>query len=227
MVKELTGGYKIKYHLNGLDKDLIEIDFTPPFRRIDMVEELNKIGGLNINPEDLSSAEANQYLKDVCKKFDIKCSPPETTTRLLDKLVGHLLEETCVNPAFIINHPEIMSPSAKWHRSKRGLTERFELFINKHELANAYTKLNDPVVQRQRFADQLKVMMKQWFWTKHRAVEYGLPPTGGWGLLIDRLCMWLTDSQNIKEVLLFPAMKPQDEPSAKGTNFFWNNFPRT
>ncbi|KAM1087608.1 hypothetical protein EV1_013099 [Malus domestica] len=224
MVKELTGGYKIKYHSNGLDKEPIEIDFTPPFRRIDMVEELNKIAGLNINPENLSSAEANQYLKDACKKFDVKCSPPETTTRLLDKLVGHFLEETCVNPTFIINHPEIMSPLAKWHRSKPGLTERFELFVNKHELANAYTELNDPVVQRERFADQLKdrqsgddeaMALDESFC---RALEYGLPPTGGWGLGVDRLCMWLTDSQNIKEVLLFPAMKPQDETCAKGTN---------
>ncbi|XP_076933082.1 lysine--tRNA ligase-like [Bidens hawaiensis] len=220
MVEELTGGYKIKYHANGLDNDPIEIDFTPPFRRIDMIEELEKIANLNI-PKDLASNEANKYLADACAKFDIKCPPPQTTTRLLDKLVGHFLEETCVNPAFIINHPEIMSPLAKWHRSKPGLTERFELFINKHELANAYTELNDPVVQRQRFADQLKdrqsgddeaMALDETFCT---ALEYGLPPTGGWGLGIDRLTMLLTDSQNIKEVLLFPAMKPQDEPPVK------------
>ncbi|OMO99502.1 Lysine-tRNA ligase, class II [Corchorus capsularis] len=220
MVKELTGGYKIKYHANGLDNDPIEIDFTPPFRRLDMVEELEKMANLNI-PKDFSSDEANKYLVDACAKFEIKCPPPQTTARLLDKLVGHFLEETCVNPTFIINHPEIMSPLAKWHRSKPGLTERFELFINKHELCNAYTELNDPVVQRQRFAEQLKdrqsgddeaMALDETFCT---ALEYGLPPTGGWGLGIDRLAMLLTDSQNIKEVLLFPAMKPQDEPSAK------------
>ncbi|WVZ09610.1 hypothetical protein V8G54_014140 [Vigna mungo] len=216
MVKELTkGSYKIKYHANGVDKDPIEIDFTPPFRRIDMIEGLEQIAGLSI-PKDLSSEEANQYLKDACLKFEIKCPPPETTARLLDKLVGHFLEETCVNPTFIINHPEIMSPLAKWHRSKPGLTERFELFVNKHELCNAYTELNDPAVQRQRFAEQLKdrqsgddeaMALDETFCT---ALEYGLPPTGGWGLGIDRLTMLLTDSQNIKEVLLFPAMKPQD-----------------
>ncbi|KAB1204241.1 Lysine--tRNA ligase [Morella rubra] len=220
MVKELTGGYKIKYHANGLDKDPIEIDFTPPFRRIDMIEELEKMANLNI-PKDLSSDEANKYLKDACMKLEIKCPPPETTARLLDKLVGHFLEETCVNPTYIINHPEIMSPLAKWHRNKPGLTERFELFINKHELCNAYTELNDPVVQRQRFAEQLKdrqsgddeaMALDETFCM---ALEYGLPPTGGWGMGIDRLTMLLTDSQNIKEVLLFPAMKPQDEPSAK------------
>ncbi|KAL2519020.1 Lysine--tRNA ligase [Abeliophyllum distichum] len=223
MVKELTGGFKIKYHANGSDSDPIEIDFTPPFRRIDMIEELEKVANLSI-PKDISSEETNKYLADACVKFDIKCPPPQTTARLLDKLVGHFLEETCINPTYIINHPEIMSPLAKWHRSKPGLTERFELFINKHELCNAYTELNDPVVQRQRFADQLKdrqsgddeaMALDETFCT---ALEYGLPPTGGWGLGIDRLAMLLTDSQNIKEVLLFPAMKPQDEPSTKDSN---------
>jgi lysyl-tRNA synthetase class 2 len=216
MVHELTNGsYKVKYHADGTDKDPIEIDFTPPFRRIDMIEGLEEIAGLNI-PKDLSSDEANQYLKDACKKFEVECPPPETTARLLDKLVGHFLEETCVNPTFLINQPEIMSPLAKWHRARPGLTERFELFVNKRELCNAYTELNDPVVQRQRFADQLKdrqsgddeaMAEDKTFIT---ALEYGLPPTGGWGLGIDRLTMLLTDSQNIKEVLLFPAMKPQD-----------------
>ncbi|KAE9462422.1 hypothetical protein C3L33_05673, partial [Rhododendron williamsianum] len=273
MVKELTGGYKLKYHAKGLDNDPIDIDFTPPFRslevcdacayyerekpicvlqksesgkelykvttrRIDMIEELEKMANLNI-PKNLSSDEANVYLADACKKYDIKCPPPQTQlvcwikpTLFLVELVGHFLEETCVNPAFIINHPEIMSPLAKWHRSKPGLTERFELFINKHELCNAYTELNDPVVQRQRFADQLKdrqsgddeaMALDETFCT---ALEYGLPPTGGWGLGIDRLTMLLTDSQNIKvcfylcgpvEVLLFPAMRPQDESPTKGT----------
>ncbi|BAF12486.1 lysine--tRNA ligase [Oryza sativa Japonica Group] len=215
MVKELTGGYKIKYHANGVEKPPIEIDFTPPFRKIDMIEELEAMAKLNI-PKDLSSDEANKYLIDACAKYDVKCPPPQTTTRLLDKLVGHFLEETCVNPTFIINHPEIMSPLAKWHRSRPGLTERFELFVNKHEVCNAYTELNDPVVQRQRFEEQLKdrqsgddeaMALDETFCT---ALEYGLPPTGGWGLGIDRLTMLLTDSQNIKEVLLFPAMKPQD-----------------
>lgn len=215
MVKELTGGYKIKYHANGVDNPPIEIDFTPPFRRIDMIEGLEAMAKLEI-PKDISSDETNKYLIDACAKYDVKCPPPQTTTRLLDKLVGHFLEETCVNPTFIINHPEIMSPLAKWHRSRTGLTERFELFVNKHEVCNAYTELNDPVVQRQRFEEQLKdrqsgddeaMALDETFCT---ALEYGLPPTGGWGLGIDRLTMMLTDSQNIKEVLLFPAMKPQD-----------------
>lgn len=119
-----------------------------------------------------------------------------------------------MNPTFIINYPEIMSPLAKWHRTRSGLTERFELFINKHEVCNAYTELNDPLVQRQRFQEQLMnrqlgddeaMALDEAFCT---ALEYGLPPTGGWGSGIDRIAMLLTDSQNIKEVLLFPPMKP-------------------
>ncbi|KAL5703757.1 lysine--tRNA ligase [Ranunculus cassubicifolius] len=222
MVKELTGGYKVKYHANGYDKEPIEIDFEPPFRRLDMIEDLEKIAGLEI-PKDLASEETVKYLLGACDKAGVKCPPPLTTTRLLDKLVGHYLEETCVNPTFIMNHPQIMSPLAKWHRSKPGLTERFELFINKHEVCNAYTELNDPVVQRERFAEQLKdrqsgddeaMALDETFCT---ALEYGLPPTGGWGLGIDRIAMLFTDSQNIKEVLLFPAMKPQDEPTSSSS----------
>ncbi|XP_074284473.1 lysine--tRNA ligase-like [Silene latifolia] len=133
MVKELTGGYTVKYHSNGQDKDPIIIDFSPPYRRIDMIEELEKMAKLNFL-KDLSSEEANKYLIDACVKYDVKCPPPQTTTRLLDKLVGHFLEGTCVNPTFLINQPEIMSSLAKWHKSKLGLTDRFELLVNKHEV---------------------------------------------------------------------------------------------
>ncbi|GJN24150.1 hypothetical protein PR202_gb11872 [Eleusine coracana subsp. coracana] len=204
MVKELTGGYKIEYHANGVSSPPIEIDFTPPFRRIDMIQELEAMANLTI-PEDLSSDEANKYLIAACAKYDVKCPPPQTTSRLLDKVI--YFDSWCC---------EIMSPLAKWHRSRPKLTERFELFVNKHEVCNAYTELNDPVVQRQRFEEQLKdrqsgddeaMALDETFCT---ALEYGLPPTGGWGLGVDRLAMLLTDSQNIKEVLLFPAMKPQE-----------------
>ena len=88
---------------------------------------------------------------------DVECPPPRTTARLLDKLVGEFLEVTCINPTFICDHPQIMSPLAKWHRSKEGLTERFELFVMKKEICNAYTELNDPVRQRQLFEEQAKV----------------------------------------------------------------------
>lgn len=160
------------------------------------------------------------------------CGEPQTTARLLDKLVGEFIECQLVNPGFITDHPEIMSPLSKYHRSKpgqcrgvavffhvgfvliagsAGLTERFELFINTREVCNAYTELNNPMVQRDRFAQQVKDKeagdeeaqgIDESFC---EALEFGLPPTGGWGMGIDRMVMIMTDSQNIKEVLLFPG----------------------
>jgi lysyl-tRNA synthetase class 2 len=215
MVKEITGSYVLRYHVNGPDQPPVEIDFTPPFRRISMLKGLEEYANVKC-PADLASEETRQYLINVLKERNIECSPPHTTSRLLDKLVGEYLEVQCINPAFICDHPEIMSPLAKYHREESGLTERFELFVNTRELCNAYTELNNPHVQRERFAQQLKdresgdaeaQMIDETFCT---SLEYGLPPTGGWGLGIDRLCMMLSDTINIKEVILFPAMKPLD-----------------
>ena len=218
MVKELTGGYKVAYHPEGPDGPVWDIDFTPPFRRIRMIPELeSKLGVKFPHPNDFGKEESRKFFDDLCKKHEVECTNPRTTARLLDKLVGEYIEEQCINPAFIIDHPQIMSPLAKWHRSSPGLTERLEMFICKKEVINAYTELNDPVVQRERFAQQAKdkaagddeaMFVDENFCT---ALEYGLPPTAGWGLGIDRLCMFLTDSNNIKEILLFPAMKPEDQ----------------
>lgn len=143
-------------------------------------------------------------MNDLCLKHEVECPPPRTSARLLDKLVGEFIEDTCINPTYIIEHPQLMSPLAKWHRSVPGLTERFELFVMKKEICNAYTELNDPAVQRQLFehqasdraaGDEEAQMVDENFCT---ALEYGLPPTGGWGLGIDRLTMFLTDCNNIK-----------------------------
>ncbi|CAN6887463.1 unnamed protein product [Brassica oleracea] len=110
----IVGGLERVYEIGKQfrNEEPIEIDFTPPFRRIEMIGELEKVANLNI-PKDLASEEANKYLIDACARFDVKCPAPQTTARLLDKLVGEFLEVTCVNPSFIINHPEIMSPLAK------------------------------------------------------------------------------------------------------------------
>ncbi len=216
LVFHLFGKYKIEYHPDGVESDNVwEIDFTPPFKRISMVHDLEKEMGVKLpSPETFHSSEATKILDGLCVKFDVDCSPPRTTSRLLDKLVGHFLETKCINPTFICDHPQIMSPLAKNHRKHTGLTERFELFVGQRELCNSYTELNDPLIQRQRFGEQANdkaagddeaQMIDENFCT---ALEYGLPPTGGWGLGIDRLTMFLTDSNNIKEVLLFPAMKP-------------------
>ncbi|XP_078005487.1 lysine--tRNA ligase isoform X2 [Phascolarctos cinereus] len=218
MVKNITGSYKVTYHPDGPEGQAYDIDFTPPFRRISMVEELEKALGLKLPETSLfETEETRKVLDDICVERGVECPAPRTTARLLDKLVGEFLEVTCINPTFICDHPQIMSPLAKWHRSKNGLTERFELFVMKKEVCNAYTELNDPVRQRQLFEEQAKakaagddeaMVIDDNFCT---ALEYGLPPTAGWGMGIDRLTMFLTDSNNIKEVLLFPAMKPEEK----------------
>lgn len=214
MVKSITGGYKITYHPDGPDGRTVDIDFTPPFKRISMCAGLEEALGITM-PKDLDSEEARSFLVQLCKEKGVGCSPPQTTARMLDKLVGDYIETQCVNPTFICDHPQIMSPLAKWHREMPGLTERFELFINCKEVCNAYTELNDPLRQRELFSQQASakaegddeaMFIDENFCT---ALEYGLPPTGGWGFGIDRFTMLLTDKNNIKEVLLFPAMRPE------------------
>ena len=154
MVLAITGSYKVVYHPDpsGVRR---EIDFTPPFHRINMMEGLAEATHTTF-PTDLTTPGTNTFLSDLCLKHNILCPPPRTTARLLDKLVGHFLEDGIVNPTFICEHPEIMSPLAKTHRTKHGLTERFELFVCEKELCNAYTELNNPLVQRERFASQSK-----------------------------------------------------------------------
>eukprot|EP00755_Sulcionema_specki_P012665 Sspe_Gene.52008::Locus_28826_Transcript_1_1_Confidence_1.000_Length_1878::g.52008::m.52008/K04567/KARS, lysS; lysyl-tRNA synthetase, class II len=185
-----------------------------------MVAELEKI--LNVKfPEKMASDEARDLMLKLCKDAEIECPPPHTNARLLDRLVDHYLESKCINPTFICDHPKVMSPLAKWHRDNPDLTERFELFIMGKEVANAYTELNSPMTQRERFEAQMKdkeagddeaQAIDEGFIT---ALEYGLPPTAGWGMGIDRLTMMLTNNNSIKEVLLFPAMKPEEVKSAE------------
>uniref|UniRef100_UPI0037E98DAD lysine--tRNA ligase isoform X1 n=1 Tax=Semicossyphus pulcher TaxID=241346 RepID=UPI0037E98DAD len=225
MVKHITGGYKVTYHPDGPEGEAYEIDFTPPFKRVSMTHDLEKIMGVKFPPSDsYDSDETRKFFDELCAKKGVECSPPRTTARLLDKLVGDFLEVTCINPTFICDHPQIMSPLAKWHRSEKGLTERFELFVMKKEICNAYTELNDPMKQRELFEQQAQakaegddeaMFIDETFCT---ALEYGLPPTAGWGMGIDRVAMFLTDSNNIKEVLLFPAMKPDDNKTAAPTD---------
>merc|ERR1712002_1167692 len=226
MVKSIFGSYRVTYHPDYVDNENkgepVEVDFTPPFKRVSMIEELQKTLGVKFPDFDLLSEEAREYFDKLCAEREVECGSPRTTMRLLDKLVGDFIEVNCVNPTFIMNHPQIMSPLSKWHRSVPGLSERFELFVCRKEICNAYTELNDLNVQRQMFLNQAKdkaagddesMFYDEGFCT---ALEYGLPPTAGWGMGIDRLCMFLTDSNNIKEVLLFPAMKPDDNKREDG-----------
>ncbi|KAF7730002.1 lysyl-tRNA synthetase [Apophysomyces ossiformis] len=217
MVKKLFGTYKIQYHANGPEEPAMEIDFSPPFRRLDMIETLEEKLNVKFPPGDqLHTDETNKFLSDLCIKHNVDCSAPRTNARLLDKLVGEFIEVDCISPTFITGHPMMMSPLAKKHRAKPGLCERFELFVATKEVCNAYTELNDPFDQRERFAqqaldkeagdDEAQIIDENFC----QALEFGLPPTGGWGMGIDRLAMFLTNSNNIKEVLLFPAMKPEE-----------------
>ena len=153
MVLEITGGYVIPYAADEGGEPVM-IDFSPPWRRISMIEGLEEATGVKFpHMEDPGMAA---FLEGICKKNNVICGAPRTVARLVDKLVGHFLEEDCMNPTFITDHPEMMSPLAKAHRSKPGMTERFELFVCKREVCNSYTELNSPMVQRQRFAEQAK-----------------------------------------------------------------------
>eukprot|EP00043_Microstomoeca_roanoka_P005696 m.57370 g.57370 ORF g.57370 m.57370 type:complete len:796 (+) comp13076_c0_seq1:93-2480(+) len=221
MVKSIKGSYKITYHPDGPQGEPVEIDFTPPFRRVSLIQGLEEATGRKFpDPASFDSDETRKWLDDLCVELGVDCTPPRTTARLTDKLVGEYLESKAINPTFIIDHPQIMSPLAKWHRSVPGLTERFELFVCTKEVCNAYTELNDPEVQRERFEQQAKdkamgdeeaQVVDEVF---VKALEHGLPPTAGWGMGLDRMTMFLTDNNNIKEVLLFPAMKPEDTDKA-------------
>ncbi|XP_021730037.1 lysine--tRNA ligase-like [Chenopodium quinoa] len=219
MMQRLTGSTKIKCHCAGQKKnenETIEIDFTPPFRRIDFIKELEKQAGIII-PKDLYSDEAHKCLLEACQKAGVTCEPSLRTARLLDKLADHYLVKNCVNPTFIMNYPILMSPLAKHDKSMDGMTERFELFVNKRELINAYTEMNDPLLQRKQFEELLKDLQHGNEDMKDDpfcvSLDYALPPTAGWGIGIDRLVMLVTDSQTIKEVLLFPKSikKPRSD----------------
>ena len=225
MVYSIHGSYKIKYHPNGQeDKDnIIDIDFTPPFKRMPMMKSLEEVLKVKMPKNtELHTEESRAFFDKLCKDKNVDCSNPRTTSRLIDKLVGEFLESQCKDPCFITDTPTIMSPLAKWHRSEPGLSERFELFCNYHEVINAYTELNDPKVQLAAFQGQAAAKDAGDLEAQHvdmsfvTALEYGLPPTAGWGLGVDRITMLLTDCNNIKEVMLFPAMKPNDASAQKG-----------
>jgi lysyl-tRNA synthetase class 2 len=209
IVSAIHGTLKVKY--KPLNRDEITIDFTPPYRRLDMIPELERRTGTAF-PKDLSSDSTREFLDDLCTTLHVECGAPRTTARLIDKLVSHFIEPDCQNPTFIMNQPLVMSPLAKQHRDFPQLTERFELFIAGMELANAYTELNDPQIQRLRFEEQAKAKnlgddeaqtIDEPFLD---SLEYGLPPTGGFGLGIERLDMLMTNRNTIRDVITFPPV---------------------
>jgi lysyl-tRNA synthetase class 2 len=136
LVKHVTGGYETKFHTQTGEE--YNINWKAPWRRIEMIPGLEEATGETFPPADqLHTAETGEFLKKVLKKMNVECSPPLTNARMLDKLVGEFLESTCINPTFIMSHPEMMSPLAKWHRSKPGLCERFEAFVATKEICKS------------------------------------------------------------------------------------------
>lgn len=220
IVKKITGGHQTTF--KTVSGEEYQVNWQKPWKRIEMMPALEEACGEKFPASDtLHTQETNDFLQRVCKKMNVECTPPLTNARMLDTLVGEFIEEKCVNPTFITGHPQMMSPLAKYHRDIPGLCERFEAFVCKKEIVNAYTELNDPFDQRLRFEEQANQkaqgddeaqLIDETFCN---ALEYGLPPTGGWGLGIDRLVMFLTNNYSIKEVLTFPMMKPEQHAQEK------------
>ncbi|SPO04942.1 probable lysine-tRNA ligase [Cephalotrichum gorgonifer] len=219
LVKKVTGSYITKFtNQHGRE---FNINWEAPWRRIDMITGLEEATGEKFPPNDqLHTEETNVFLRGVLKKMNVECTPPLTNTRMIDTLVGEYLESQCESPTFIMGHPQVMSPLAKYHRDQPGLCERAEVFVATKEIANFYTELNDPFDQRLRFEEQARqkdmgdeeaTLIDENFCT---SLEYGLPPTGGWGLGVDRLTMFLTDNYSIREIIAFPFMKEEQKREA-------------
>ncbi|HOW39982.1 MAG TPA: lysine--tRNA ligase [Bacteroidales bacterium] len=207
-----------------------KISLQPPFRRISMTDAIKEHTGIDITGMN------EEELRKVCDKLEVPNSPEMGIGKLIDQLFGEKCEHHYIQPTFIIDYPVETSPLTKMHRSKAGVTERFELMINGKEIANAYSELNDPIDQMERFQDQLRLSEKgddeAMFIDLDfvRALEYGMPPTSGMGMGIDRLAMLLTNQASIQDVLLFPQMKPEkkvaladsdDKYTAKGIPSEW------
>ena len=203
---------KICLAVNGTTEVTVgenQISFKAPFRRVTMIEAIKEHTGIDITGMN------EEQLRDTCKQLGIETDETMGKGKLIDEIFGEKCEGNYIQPTFIIDYPIEMSPLTKRHRSNPDLTERFELMVNGKELANAYSELNDPVDQRERFMEQLRLSEKgddeAMFIDQDflRALEYGMPPTGGIGIGIDRLVMLMTNQSTIQEVLLFPQMRPE------------------
>ena len=203
---------KVATATNGTTKILVgdaAIDFKAPYKRITMYDAIKEHTGFDISEMD----EAG--IRDVCKKLHIHADEKWGKGKLIDEIFSEKCEALYIQPTFITDYPVEMSPLTKKHRSKPGLVERFELMCNGKEIANAYSELNDPIEQRERFEEQTKLMARgddEAMFIDHdflRALEYGMPPTSGIGFGIDRIAMLLTNQHSIQDVLFFPMMRPE------------------
>jgi lysyl-tRNA synthetase class 2 len=185
------------------------INFKAPFKRITIFESIKEHTGLDVATMD------EAQLRDACKQLHIPVDNTMGKAKLIDEIFGEKCEGNYIQPTFIIDYPVEMSPLTKKHRSEPGLVERFELMVNGKEIANAYSELNDPIDQRERFEEQVKLMERgdhEAMFIDYdflRALEYGMPPTSGIGIGIDRLCMLMTNQPSIQDVLFFPQMRPE------------------
>ena len=203
---------KICMEVNGCTETVVDgktISFKAPYRRLPILDAIKEKTGFDLN--GMSETE----IRDVCRKLGMETDETMGKGKLIDEIFGEFCEGTFIQPTFIIDYPVEMSPLTKMHRSKPGLTERFELMVNGKELTNAYSELNDPIDQEQRFIEQMKladkgddeamVIDRDFL----RALQYGMPPTSGIGIGIDRLVMLMTGQTAIQEVLFFPQMRPE------------------
>jgi lysyl-tRNA synthetase class 2 len=203
---------KIAIALHGTTEVVVgdrTINFKAPFKRITIFDAIKEFTGLEV------ANMQEDELREACKKLHIETDSSMGKAKLIDEIFGEKCEGNYIQPTFIIDYPVEMSPLTKKHRSEPGLVERFELMINGKEVANAYSELNDPIDQRERFEEQVKLMERgdhEAMFIDYdflRALEYGMPPTSGIGIGIDRLCMLMTNQPSIQDVLFFPQMRPE------------------
>ena len=203
---------KVAEEVNGSTKlkiDGHEIDFKPPWKRISMFNAIKEYTGEDIR------GKSEKELYSIAKSLKLEVNNGASSASIIDEVFSELVEPKLIQPTFIVDYPIEMSPLAKKHRSEPGLVERFEVIVNGSELCNAFSELNDPIDQRQRFEEQMKLRAKgdeeaQVLDEDYlRALEYGMPPTAGLGIGIDRLTMLLTGQQSIRDVIFFPQMKPE------------------
>jgi lysyl-tRNA synthetase class 2 len=205
--------------VNGSTK-VGEIEFRGPYTRLPMLEAIKKYAEIDVAEMD------EEQLRETCRQIGIETDPSMGKGKLIDEIFGAKCEEHLIQPTFITDYPVELSPLTKKHRSCPGLTERFELFVNGKEICNAYSELNDPVEQLERFKEQAKLKEKgddeAMFVDLDfvRALEYGMPPTSGMGVGIDRLTMMLTGAASIQDVLLFPQMRPEKKAARDEIEIF-------
>jgi lysyl-tRNA synthetase class 2 len=214
---------KIAMDVNGTTEVKVGdnvISFKAPYKRVTMAEAIKEFTGYDITGKN------EDELRQICKELHIEIDDSMGKGKLIDELFGEFCEGSFIQPTFITDYPVEMSPLTKMHRSKAGLTERFELMVNGKELANAYSELNDPIDQEERFVEQMKLADKgddEAMVIDHdflRALQDGMPPTSGIGIGIDRLAILMTGQPTIQEVLLFPTMKPEKKAPRDGVQKF-------